>query len=183
VWTTPATGGLSVGQPAAPLTAHSGTWVARETSSPSWVSATLPGGPYRAVHASAHVRLETRSTSAGFLKLRSATGAYIAYLYANASGFLSVRNDAGNVTHVSGTTVPTGQWVKVEYYLDTNPGGAITIKAALNGQPVTFSGSNAVGATETLGANPIGRITLGDDVANRSYDILLDDLVVDTAPM
>ena len=123
--------------------------------------------------------LKSRSTSAG-LKLRTANGAFIAYLYVTASGFLSVRNDAGNVTHVSSTPVSSGQWHKVEYYLDTNPGGPITITAALDGGNVTFT--TPVSGTETLGSSPIGQVVLGDTVAGRTYDIAIDALVVGTQP-
>ncbi|MGZ4593158.1 MAG: fibronectin type III domain-containing protein [Actinomycetes bacterium] len=172
---TPPTAGLSTQL----LTAHSGAWAAEEISSgaATWSAAQLPT-TYRAVHASAWVYLKNRSTSAGFLKLRTANGAFIAYLYVNASGFLSVRNDAGNVTHVSSTPVSTGQWHKVEYYLDTNPGGPITITAALDGTNVTFT--TPVSSTETLGSSPIGQVVLGDTVAGRTYDIAIDDLAVDT---
>ena len=55
------------------------------------------------------------------------------------------------------------------------------LRAAIDGTPVTFS--TAVTTTETLGSSPIGRITLGDDVTGRSYDIAIDDLTVDTNPL
>ncbi|HEX8093275.1 MAG TPA: hypothetical protein VF542_05550, partial [Jatrophihabitans sp.] len=175
-WTAPTTG-LVLQQ----TVVHSGGWAAQETSTgaATWAAAQLPGS-YRAVHASAWVNVRSRSTSAGFLKLRTASGAFIAYLYVNASGYLSVRNDAGSVTHVSTTPVSTGQWHKVEYYLDTNPGGPITITAALDGTAVTFS--TPVTSTETLGTTPIGQLVLGDTVTGRSYDIAIDDLTVDTQP-
>jgi fibronectin type 3 domain-containing protein len=173
-WTTP-TAGLTTQQ----ATVHTGSWAAEEnsTGSPTWASAQLPA-TYTAVHASAWVNVKSRSTSAGFLKLRTASGAYIAYLYVNASGYLSVRNDAGNVTHVSTTTVPINSWHKVDLYVNTNPGGPVTITAALDGATVTFS--TPVGSTETLGSTPIGQIVLGDTVAGRIYDIAIDDLFVDT---
>ncbi|MFN8156661.1 MAG: fibronectin type III domain-containing protein [Candidatus Nanopelagicales bacterium] len=157
---------------------HQGGWAVEESStgSPTWSSAQLPAA-YRGVHASAWVLVRSRSTSAGFIKLRSATGAYIAYVYVNAAGYLAVRNDAGGVTHVSTSPVSTGQWHRVELALDTNPGGPVAITAALDGVPVTFS--TPVGAAETLGTAPIGRVTLGDDVAGRTYDVAIDDLVVD----
>ena len=126
------------------------------------------------------VFVRSRSTSAGFLKLRSATGAYLAYLYVNAAGYLSVRNDAGGVTHVSTAPVSNGAWHHVEMRIDTNPGGPVTISAALDGTPVTFS--TPVGAAETLGTALIGRLTLGDDVAGRTYDVALDDVTLDTGP-
>lgn len=177
LWTAP-TSGLAIEQ----STLHLGSWAAEETSSgtPTWSSAQLPG-TYRAVHASAWVLVKSRSTSAAFLKLRSATGAYIAYLYVNAAGYLAVRNDAGNVTHGSTATVTNGVWHHVEMYLDTNPGGSITITASIDGSLVTFS--TPVGTTETLGSASIGRLTLGDDVAGRTYDVAIDDLTVDTSPL
>jgi hypothetical protein len=174
IWTAP-TAGLAVQQ----TTVHSGTWAAEETSTSAatWSAAQLPT-TYPAVRASAWVYLKSRSTSAGFLKLRTSTGAYIAYLYVNAAGYLSVRNDAGNVTHVSTTPVTLGQWHKVEYYLDTNPGGPITITAAVDGTNVTFT--TPVTSTETLGAAPIGQIVLGDTITGRTYDIAIDDVTVTT---
>jgi len=64
--------------------------------------------------------------------------------------------------------------------IDTNPGGPITITAGLDGTPVTFT--TPVGASETLGTAPIGRLTLGDDVAGRTYDVAIDDVTIDAAP-
>jgi fibronectin type 3 domain-containing protein len=176
-WTAP-TSGLAIEQ----SSVHLGSWAAEETStgSPTWSSAQLPA-TYRAVHASAWVLVKTRSTSAGFFKLRSATGSYIAYLYVNAAGYLAVRNDAGGVTHVSTTPITNGVWHHVEMYIDTNPGGSITISASVDSTDVTFT--TPVGTTETLGNAPIGRLTLGDDVAGRTYDVAIDDLTVDTTPL
>lgn len=174
VWTPP-----SAGLAAQQATVHAGRWAAEEvsTGSATWASAQLPS-TYRAIHTSAWVYITSRATSAGFLKLRSASGAYIAYLYVNAAGYLSVRNDAGNVTHVSTSFVGIGQWHKVEMYIDTNPGGPIAITAALDGQPAVLT--TPVVSTETLGSSPIGQIVLGDNVAGRTYDIAIDDLTVDT---
>jgi hypothetical protein len=174
VWSSP-TPGLVTEQ----ATVHSGVWAAEETSTgaATWSSAQLPGS-YRAVHASAWVYVKSRSTSAGFLKLRSATGGYIAYLYVNASGYLSVRNDAGNVTHVSTVPVTNGQWHKVDLYLDVNPGGPVTIAVALDGVSAPFT--TPVGSTETLGASLVGQLVLGDTIASRSYDIAIDDITIDT---
>ncbi|HEY2176622.1 MAG TPA: fibronectin type III domain-containing protein [Mycobacteriales bacterium] len=174
-WTTP-TAGLTTQQ----STVHAGNWAAEETSTgtTTWSSAQLPA-TYRALHVSAWVYLKQRSTSAGLFKLRSASGAYIAYLYVNAGGFLSVRNDAGLVTHAGSATVSTGHWHQVEIGVDTNPGGQITIWAALDGTRVTLG--TPVTSTETLGNNPIGQLTLGDDVAGRSYDIAIDDVWADTS--
>jgi hypothetical protein len=173
-WTTP-TAGLVAEQ----AVVHGGNWAAEETSTgaTTWSSTQLPA-TYRALHVSAWLYIKQRSTSAGFFKLRSATGAYIAYLYVNAAGFLAVRNDAGLVTHASTTSVSAGQWHHVELALNENPGGQITIWAALDGTRVTFS--TPVTITETLGTNPIGQLTLGDDVAGRSCDIAIDDLTADT---
>jgi hypothetical protein len=174
-WTAP-TAGLVTQQ----VTVHAGSWAAEETStgSPTWSSAQL-SSTYRALHVSAWVYVKSRGTSAGFLKVRTPTGAFITYLYVNATGYLSVRNDAGNVTHVSTTPVTNNQWHKVEMALDTNPGGPISLWAAIDGTRVTFT--TPVTATETLGANPIGQVVLGDTVAARTYDIALDDLTADTA--
>lgn len=87
-WTTPIQG-LVTEQ----TRVHSGSWAADETSTgaATWSAAQLPT-TYRALDVSAWVYVTTRSTSAGFFKVRSATGAYLAYLYVNATGYLSVRN-------------------------------------------------------------------------------------------
>jgi hypothetical protein len=131
------------------------------------------------VSAWVYVKSRLSTSSAGFIKVRSATGAFIAYLYVNATGNLAVRNDAGNVTHVSTTQVTPGRWHKVELSADTNPGGPITLWAAIDGARVTFS--IPVTATETLGTSAIGQIVLGDTVTGRTYDIAVDDIAADTA--
>jgi hypothetical protein len=178
-WAVPVTGSLGVES----VVVHGGGAAVEAVNSPSWVNVSLPGGPYSAVHVGAWVLVRSRSTSAGFVKLRGASGAYIGYLYVNGSGLLSVRNDAGGVTHVSGTAVPVNQWVRVEVYLNQNPGGPVAIRAALNGVPVTFTGANAVQPGETLGSSGIAVLTLGDDVSSRLYDVVLDDLLVDAVPI
>ncbi|MDT4944162.1 MAG: acid phosphatase type 7 [Pseudonocardiales bacterium] len=174
-WTTP-----TVGLVTEQSRVHAGNWAAKETStgSPTWSSAQLPT-TYRALHVSAWIYVASRSTSAGFLKVRTATGAFIAYLYVNASGYLSIRNDAGNVTHVSTTPVSSAGWHKVDMWADTNPGGPITLAAALDGTPVSFT--TPVSSTETLGTSAIGQIVLGDTVSARTYDIAIDDVTADTA--
>ena len=177
LWSAP-TAGLVTQQ----ATVHSGSWATEETSTgaATWSATQLPT-TYRALHVSAWVYVKSRlsTSSAGFLKVRSATGAFIAYLYVNATGNLAVRNDAGNVTHVSTTQVTTGRWHKVELSADTNPGGPITLWAAIDGARVTFS--TPVTATETLGTSAIGQIVLGDTVTGRTYDIAVDDIAADTA--
>lgn len=174
-WISPATGDLTVQG----TVANSGQWAAEEksTGSPSWITAALPS-TYRAVHASAWVYVKARSTSASILKLRGPNGQYIAYLYINAAGDLAIRNDAGLITHASSTLITPGRWYHTELYLDVNPGGPITLRAAVNGIPVTLT--TGVQTGETLGTVPIGQLTLGDDVASRTYDMVLDDITMDT---
>ncbi len=39
---------------------------------------------------------------------------------------------------------------------------------------------NDLSLTQTLGSNPIGRVTLGENVTGRSYDVAFDDVTVGT---
>ena len=154
--------------------AHTGTYAAEETSTGSGTYAreTL-GGTYTELWGQAWVDVVSHSTSAAFFSFRTSSGAPILYVYVNASGNLSVRNDAGGVTTYSTTPVPTGGWHLVTLHALIN-GTNSSIDVSLDGTQVpalTLTGQN-------LGTNPVAMFQLGDNVTGRTYDIALDDVTV-----
>ena len=96
-------------------------------------------------------------------------------LYVNSNGTLAYRNDAGNATRTSSTTVTTGVWHQLQVR------AAITARQVavwLDGSPVT-----ALTRTESLGSAAVGRLQLGDDNGSRTFDVAFDDVVASTQPV
>ena len=153
---------------------HSGTYAAQETSTGSGTYArkTLPG-TYTNLWAQAWVYVVSHSTSAAFFSFRTSSGASIVYVYVNASGDLSLRNDAGGVTTYSTTAMPIGSWHLVTLHALVN-GTSSSVDVSLDGTQVpdlTLTGQN-------LGTSPIAMLQLGDNVTGRTYDIALDDVSI-----
>ena len=162
---------------------HTGLFAAEEisTGSPAYAREKL-GGTYPELYGQAWVYVASHSGSGEFLGLRTSGGSSIAYVYINASGKLSLRNDAGKVTTSSTTTMPTGSWHLVTLHAVVNGTGS-SLGVSLDGTPVpglTLTGQD-------LGTSPIGIFQLGDDNPGRTYSIALDDAAVsqpaqDTTP-
>jgi hypothetical protein len=156
---------------------HTGTYAAEETSTGSGTYArkTL-GGSYSELWAQAWVDVVSHSTSGAFFSFRTSSGSSIVYVYVNSSGKLALRNDVGNVTTYSTTSMPTGGWHLVTLHALVN-GASSSLDVSLDGTQVpdlTLTGQN-------LGTSPIAMLQLGDSNTGRTYDIALDNVVVSQA--
>jgi hypothetical protein len=154
--------------------AHTGTYAAEETSSGSatYARKTLPG-TYNELWAQAWVDVVSHSTSGTFFSFRTSSGSSIVYVYINSAGKLALRNDAGNVTTYSTTTMPAGGWHLVTLHAVVN-GANSSLDVSLDGTQVpdlSLTGQN-------LGTSPIAMLQLGDNNTGRTYDIALDDVEV-----
>ena len=91
----------------------------------------------------------------------------------DASGRLSLRNNAGSVTSYSTSTIAAGGWQRVTLHAVVN-GSSSSLDVGLDG--VAVSGLSLTG--QNLGTAPITKLQLGDTATGRSYDIAFDDVQV-----
>jgi Bacterial Ig domain/Calcineurin-like phosphoesterase len=166
--------GLSV----QPQQVYNGAYAARQTSTSAatWaykqLDITQPNLYYRL-----HFKLISQSSNVYLLKFRTATGTSILGVYVSSSGKLAYRNDAGSTTVTSTTSVTSGVWHDLQVRASIN-GAAGQTEIWLDGVRI-----NDLSKTEALGSIPIGRIQLGDNSGSRTYDVALDEVVVDTSPI
>jgi chitodextrinase len=113
------------------------------------------------------------SGSAYLLRLRTATKGAIAAVFVSSSGKLGIRNDVTAVTTTSTTSVSRGAWHTLELYGNIN-GASGQVSVWLDGSPVT-----QLTGTQSLGANPIGYLQLGDTSTADQFDTVFDDVQAD----
>ena len=166
-WTT--LGGLSVQN----QIVHTGGFAARETSTgtATYAYKTLSASASE-LWAQAWVYVASRSTSATLIGFRGSGGSIVA-LYVDTSGRVSLRNNVGSVTTNSTTTMPLGSWHRMVLHALVN-GTSSSLSVSMDG--VTVPGLTLTG--QDLGTSPITRLQLGDTATGRTYDIVLDDVVV-----
>jgi hypothetical protein len=169
-WTTNA--GITVQS----TTKHSGGFAAEALSTGGAVYARDNlGGSYGSLYIRGYFVVKTvPSSTATLFGFRTAGSVSIARLYVDNQGRLALRNDAG-ATSTTGPVLSAG-WHSVELHLVVN-GGASTIEVWLDGNAV----SALTTQTANLGTSLIGQIQMGENQTGRSYDIALDDVVVQTA--
>ncbi len=154
--------------------AHGGSFAARESSTgtATYAYEYLPGA-YSELWAEGWVYVVSRSTSATLFGFRTATGSSIINLYIDSLGRVSLRNNVGFVTTNSTTTVAAGGWHRFVLHAVVN-GTSSSVDVSMDGVMVpglTLTGQN-------LGTSPITRLQLGETTAGRTYDIVIDDIVV-----
>ena len=83
----------------------------------------------------------------------------------------------GEVTRTSSQVVSPGQWHEVQVHVRVNHAepSAGQVQVWYDGTPVA-----ELSRTEDLGTAPIGRLQLGENAAERTFDIAFDDVVADT---
>jgi hypothetical protein len=157
----------------------SGAWAARATSNraPAYASKTLDAAEVDLYYRIKFKLLSPPLSSLYLGKIRTETNASILGLYIAGSGKLSYRNDAGEVTRTSSQVVSLGQWHEVQLHVRVNHSepSAGQVEVWYDGLPVA-----ELSRTENLGTAPIGRLQLGENAAQRTFDIAFDDIVADT---
>ena len=155
---------------------YAGSYAARATSTgpASWAYQQLS-----ATQSELYYRVRFKIVSQGpnlayLLKFRTASGTSILGAYVSSTGKLAYRNDAGLQTVVSATPVSRGVWHTLQVRVFIN-GGAGQTETWLDGVRI-----DALSKTEALGTTPVGRVQLGDNSIGNSYDIVFDDIAVDT---
>lgn len=172
-WTS--SGGLTVQS----ITAHAGTFAAQgnTTTGATYAKKTLPS-TYTNAYARVYFNILSQTSQINLLRLRTAADGSIAYVYVDTAGKLALRNDAGAATFTSTTTVSSGSgWHALELHAVIN-GVASSTEVWLDGVKMT-----SLSVTTDLGITPVGRMQIGEVQSGRTYNLVLDDAVFNTAPI
>jgi chitodextrinase len=153
---------------------HTGGYACRETSSgtATYAYKTLSSS-YTELWTQAWVYVSSRSTSANLFGYRTSAGGSIVNLYLDTTGRISVRNNAGGVTTYSTTTVAAGAWHRFVLHAIVN-GTSSSLDVSMDGTAVpglTLTGQD-------LGTSSVAKLQLGETSAGRTYDVVLDDVIV-----
>jgi len=156
---------------------YDGTYGARQTSSgaATWAYKQL-GATQNNVYYRLRFKIISLSSNVYLLKFRTtatAGGTSILGVYIDSTGKLAYRNDVDPGNVISTTNVTNGVWHDIQAH--------VFINGAASQTEVWFDGLliDALSNTEMLGTTPIGRIQLGDNSTARTYDVALDNVVVD----
>ncbi|MDP9185224.1 MAG: polysaccharide lyase, partial [Actinomycetota bacterium] len=103
-------------------------------------------------------------------KFRKAGGATIVSLYRSGSGKLCLRNDITTASFCS-VSPSLGTWHTLQVHARVGTSGLTEVW--LDGVKLT-----ELARTMDLGVDPIGRVQVGNNQTGRTYDMLLDDVVV-----
>ena len=158
-------------------TVHGGAWAGRasSTGSPSHVWRTFVG--QTELSAEVWFNVASRSGAVWLTSFRPSSGGATLLVGLNGKGRLIARNNVTKVTYVSTITVGNGGWHKLGVHAKTGTGARFD---------VTYDGVGvaALSRTNNLGAGSIGRLTVGDSVQGRTFNIAFDDvsLATDAAP-
>jgi fibronectin type 3 domain-containing protein len=168
-WTT--VNGLTVQQ----QLVYTGSWAARATSTgaPAVATKTL-SAPFPELFYRVRFQIVSKgANSANLLRFRTATGSAIATLSLSTTGKLVLRNDVGAIATTASTAPSMGVWHEVEAHIRTGATGLTEVW--YDGVKV-----DSLTRTESLGANPVGRLELGDASSGRTLDVAFDNVAVDS---
>jgi hypothetical protein len=121
-------------------------------------------------------RLDSQSTSAALLKLRSASGAGLYSVAVAPDGNLKGRNEVTNRTTRTSLAASDSTWHRLTVHLTT--GGTPHVDVWLDGNMV-----DALSKDDTFGGTDIGTVQVGENVAGRSFAGALDNVQIDDSPI
>jgi hypothetical protein len=112
------------------------------------------------------------STTLYLLRMRTVANGAIMGLYVGSTGILCYRDDVTLVNSCSSATPTKGAWHTALLHVIVN-GSASTVE-------VWLDGTKLITKTDNLGTTGVGRVELGDHASGKTFDVALDDVVVDT---
>jgi hypothetical protein len=115
------------------------------------------------------------STSLYLLRMRAAPNSPLIGLYIGSTGILCYRNELGLVNSCSGVSPSKGAWHTALVHVIVN-GAASTVE-------VWLDGTKLISKADSLGTAGVGRIELGDSASGKTFDVALDDVVVDAGAL
>ena len=110
------------------------------------------------------------ANTVNLLKFRTATDTPILSLTLTAAGLLNYRNEVAASSVNSSVVVGKGVWQTLQVHVRMN-NMASQVEVWYNDALV-----GALTRSEALGANPIGRLQLGENTSGLTYDIAFDDV-------
>lgn len=119
-------------------------------------------------------KIKSQSGQVNLLRVRTAAGASIGYLYLSPSGLLGFRDDVA-ATGTLSAFAPGPGWHALELHVGIN-GTASTVEVWLDGALVS-----ALSSTTDLGTTAVGIFQIGETQTGQTYDVLFDDSAVATA--
>jgi hypothetical protein len=154
-------------------TVRSGIYAAEgnTTNGGTFAKKTLPS-TYPDAYARVGFRVLNQAAQINLLRMRTAAGTSIGYVYLDTSGRLGVHLDTTGANTISSVTPDTG-WHMVELHLGIAAG---TIEVWLDGTAVAAlaaSGAN-------LGTTNVGAFQIGEVQTGRTYDVVFDDAAFGT---
>ena len=155
---------------------HGGAFAARNTGSTAWASSTLTT-PRSDLFSRLWFKPISHSTSYTLMRLKNPTGGNIARVYVTATGALAACNEVTASCVSSKSWILPGDWYSLQLRtLINGPDGQIQVW--LDGHlELTLS------RTTDLGTVPVGRLEIGNRPTTSSYDVVIDDVAVDTEYM
>jgi Concanavalin A-like lectin/glucanases superfamily/Fibronectin type III domain len=157
-------------------TTHAGSFAAeaKPAASPAWAYVSIPNQTDLTYDLWFDVRSKS-STNLNLLQLRRSSGAAILTVSLNGStNRLRERNAVSGTTVTSTATVAANTWHHLVVHL--------TIAGASGHTDVSLDGAAVATLSRTwnTGANPIGRLTMGDSTSNGTADVAYDDVLAHT---
>jgi hypothetical protein len=154
-------------------------------TNPAYAWETLPQ-PLSEIYYQLHFKLVSLSSSSVYLGwLRTANpapsgakaGAILGFFVSSSSGKLGLRNNitASNIS-TNGPVVADGNWHTLQVHANITTG---QVDTWVDGTPV----ANLSGTGLNLGTDPVGIVQIGENATGKTYDVLYDDVAVDTAQL
>jgi fibronectin type 3 domain-containing protein len=151
-----------------------GQFAVRATSTGSGVYGWRDLGAVTDMYVSLRFKYDAAGTSVYMTKLRDAAGSAIVGVYRTSSGgTLTMRNSVTSTTITSTTAVSLGAWHRLELRVHI-AGTSGETEVWLDGTRV-----DALSRTQDLGTAGVGRFQLSDEMSQRSFDAVFDDVVLD----
>jgi chitodextrinase len=152
---------------------YAGLYAARQTSSgagASYASKTL-SITQSDLYYGLHFKINSKGTNSAYLqRFRTSSNGAIGGVLISSTNKLGYRNDVAGTTNTTGPTVTVGVWHELQTHLLIN-GTSSQIEVWYDGVLVP-----SLSVTDNFGANPIGRLQLGDSSTANVYDIALDEV-------
>jgi calcineurin-like phosphoesterase family protein len=122
-----------------------------------------------------HFKVMSRAGAVTLLRLQRGSGTNVVQVYLTDSGMLAYRNEVAKVNRISSTPIGAGEWHQLQIHVQVS-GAASVVEVWLDDAPV--SGLNQ---TESLGTGGLRRVEIGNRSTKRTYDLVFDDISVDTS--
>ncbi len=119
--------------------------------------------------------LSQGANSVDLIRFRRADGIGMLKVYVNASGFLAIKNEFNGNTTTSAVNFTMQDWHTLKAHVIVN-GASGRIEVWLDGQPVPV-----LTKTINMGTELVGIFQVGDANAGRTYDVIYDEVTVDTS--